>query len=53
MTRGKKSRSNVKVLPAFLASCRKFAVLICGFARFTEKELFFVFKHIFFVISTF
>ena len=39
MTRGKKSRSNVKVLAAFLASCRKFAVLICGFARYAENEL--------------
>ena len=52
MTRGKKSRSNVQVLPAFLASCRKLAVLICCFARYAGKELFFVFKYIF-CFSTF
>ena len=47
MTRDKNSRSNVQVLPAFLASCRKFAVLICCFPRYAGKELFFVFKYIF------
>ena len=48
MTTGKKRRSNVWVLPAFLASCRKFVVLICCFARYAGKELSFIFKRIFF-----
>ena len=50
MTRGKKNRSNVEELPAFFVTCRKFAVLICCFARYIGKELSFVFKYIFLLL---
>ena len=38
MTRRKKS-SNVEELPALSVFCRKFAGLICFFARYAGKEL--------------